>query len=196
MQICPFTENHRKRETCITGMILIQISVCVLFFRGVATDDSVLIHEQPEDYDEEDAGRLDDEDHEGDLGGEEGNMGFDDGDLTGHDKWGGVVEPNQDVNEGDPGGEGDVGFDDGDSTGHDEWGGVTEPGGEVSEEDFGGEKDNDDGDQTEHDEWGEVTETGEEGNEGNLGDDSASEGAVNTTGTSQDGLCVVRFAQL
>lgn len=49
-------------------MILIQISVCVLFFRGVATDDSVLIHEQPEDYDEEDTGHLDDEDHEGDLG--------------------------------------------------------------------------------------------------------------------------------
>ena len=84
-------------------MILIQISVCVLFFRGVATDDSVLIHEQPEDYDEEDAGRLDDEDHEGGLGGEEGNMGFDDGDLTGHDEWGGVMEPSGEVSEGELG---------------------------------------------------------------------------------------------
>ena len=176
-------------------MILIQISVCVLFFRGVATDDSVLIHEQPEDYDEEDTGRLD-EGHEGELGGDEDNIGFDDGDLSGHGEWGGVVEPNQEDNEGDPGGEGDVGFGDGDSTGHDEWGGVTEPGGEVSKGELGGEEDNDDGDQTEHDEWGEVTEAGEENNEGNLGDDIASEGAANTTGTSQEGLCVVRFAQL
>ena len=193
MQICPFTENHRTRETCTTRMILIQISVCILFFRGVATDDSVLIHEQPEDYDEEDTGRLGDEGYEGELGGDEDNIGFDDGDHTGHDEWGGVMEPNQDVNEGDLGREGDVGFDDGDSTGHDEWGGVTtEPGGEVSEGELGGEEDNDDGDQTEHDEWGEVTEPGEEVNVGNFGDDIASEGAANET----EGLCVVRFAQL
>ena len=103
------------------------------------------------------------------------------------------MEPNQEDNEGDPGGEGGVGFDDGDSTGHDEWGGVTtEPGGEVSEGELGGDEDNDDGDQTEHDEWGEVTEPGEEINKGNLGDGIALEGAANTT----EGLCVVSFAQL